>query len=588
MIKKTIIALMVGIGLGVTGCAQKELPEKESQAATTLHVGIEQDVFDLPYTITEVRKDLDGDGKDEMMQVVLTEGKDLGDNRYEGKCALRMIDDRGQVLQELSMDDYKILMFPKNFEIVFKDYNQDGILDFNIGYENVKDKHAYYYKFYTLMDNGQLSEMKFMNYYWIKSCYTGNSYAFPVVDDQLVSYYKIDDMYYYESYKWEKEGYYGEGKQLVSHLDYKDLDKSVIRQHLDTMEQELQLGMTRKQLIDATSESMTWLLEHQEQVDVYAFNHGLTEKDRAYRSQLLTLDSEMDDLNERFISEGIYDFKSLTREELQTKIKGIVKDEIEEYPYMSYEDYPWHVDEEDYRLAVGHCGLSKFMLLYDHQGQFVSGHTWSDNVGLPPQAVYRKKQNAFSVTPIHYGRGTGISLFGGRWFELYKGNLIPMMDYLTNGHEVPPPHISYAHVYRILNEVYSEETGDYQVTYYAGINISEEELKIGTKVTVYYKWLEDRQQFDMKKNIHDVLYEDIFYEGIEDDILSDSYKHIKSMVNSGDEFTNQNMIPLLAACGQSNKRDSILKTLRMWCLEQEDQEYYIKLIQIIDNTLKRS
>ncbi len=589
--KKKAVVLIMCVALGVTGCTYKGQPKNQTDnainiAETGITVGIEQEKFAVPYTVTKVAEDLNKDGSDEYIQVVLTEGEALENNQYKGKYAINLTDKEGQVLQALKIDDYKDITLPKDFDIIFKDYNDDGILDFNIGYEN-KDK-AYYYKFYTLKETGELSQMGFMDYYWLKSCYTGNSYPFSVMDNQLVSYYKVDDKYYYESYKWEKEGYYGRGNQLVSTIDYDAIDKIDIQQHIRQLKEEINLDMTKKEFLHKKSDRVAWFWEHLEEWDIYKFMNEISQDDDAFVQKALGFNDDIEDVNWRFLENG-KSIQSMSLDEFRYESSNMYFDDYNTSPMFKIEEHPWKSDK-DYTLISGICHLTKFMLVYDDQGNYISGYTWSDNRGEAPVLVYREKQNAYSVTPVCFVRGTGTSLYGGTWFQLYKGRLFRNLNYATRGYESPPLYSGFTHAYNLIDEAYDQETGDYRLTYEVGIKVGDEEANISTENTIAYKWDDEKQEFDVNKNydIYDTLKE-LFDEGVEDDIYLENKTYINHIIREkGNDYLKEELVTLLAACKESSKRDELLIILRTWCEEQgEHKEYYSKLIEVIDKTLKR-
>lgn len=589
--KKKVAVLIMCVALGVTGCAGKDQPRNQTDdsikvAETGITVGIEQDVFALPYTVTKVAQDLNKDGNDEYIEVVLTEGEALENNQYKGKYAINLTDAEGQVLQALKIDDYKDITLPKDFDIIFKDYNEDGVLDFNIGYEN-KDK-VYYYKFYTLKETGKLSQMGFMEYYWLKSCYTGNSYSFTTVDNNLISYYEVDGKYYYESYKWEKEGYYGGNHQLVSAIDYQSIDKKDIEEHVRQLKEAIDLDMTEKEMIDREGDMVAWFWEHGEEWNIYKFMNQVSQEDKAYVQKAFALDDDIQDINRRFLENG-KTIPLMSIDEFRSESANMYFDDYNTHPMFTIEEHPWKSDK-DYTLISGICHLTKFMLVYDDQGKYISGYTWSDNIGESPVLVYREKQNAYSVTPVCFGRGTGVSLYGGAWYELYKGRLFRNFEYATRGYESPPPYYGYTHAYNLIDEVYDQETGDYRVTYEVGIKVGDEKTSISTETTIVYKWDDEKQEFDVNKDydIEDILKE-LFYQGVEDDIYGDNKTYINRIIREkGNDYLKEELVTLLAACKESSERDELLILLKTWCEDQENKEYYDKLIEVIDKTLKRS
>lgn len=89
-------------------------------------------------------------------------------------------------------------------------------------------------------------------------------------------------------------------------------------------------------------------------------------------------------------------------------------------------------------------------------------------------------------------------------------------------------------------------------------------------------------------DIYDTLNE-LFDEGVEDDIYGDNKTYIKRIIREkGNDYLKEELVTLLAACKESSERDELLILLKTWCEDQENKEYYDKLIEVIDKTLKRS
>ncbi|MCB2192995.1 MAG: hypothetical protein KQI62_15600 [Deltaproteobacteria bacterium] len=125
-----------------------------------------------PLVISQARADLDGDGRDETLEMVLLKGRHYQDNepwcgsghKWEGSFALRVrreddiLDQRawGELFYPPGRQEERAFFWaPLN--LVLADYNGDGCLDFNLGVYG--SCNANIYRLFSLSRQGRLVEL---------------------------------------------------------------------------------------------------------------------------------------------------------------------------------------------------------------------------------------------------------------------------------------------------------------------------------------------------------------------------------------------------------------------------------------------
>lgn len=573
--KKNITALILALGLGITGCTngvqETKVDEPQEHPVTAITTGIQQETLFLPYTITKVSKDLNNDGELEYIEVRLTEGQAIEKSKYRGKYEVCLTDAEGIVIQSTPVDKNKEIVLSEGFDIVFKDYNEDGILDFNIGY--IKDDHGYY-RFFTLKEGKSLALMGFLNFYWLKSSHASHSYPFNIVNGYLINYYKTHGQYFYESFKWSEEGCYEQGKQLVSDINYDDIDQETIKDYISEIKKIIRPNMTRTEMIQVMDKKYQYFQEFREQWDIYAFVQGIDKAFIPYINRLIAFYDmgDIQEVNRRFLtleeSKSIY---TMSLEEFKVTAGDMYHDDYKKHPMFAMEELTWDGDQR-YTLMSGIVHLQKFMLVYDEKGHYTSGYSWSDNIGDPPEPVYRKKQKAYAVKPVCYGRGTGIYFMGSKWFQMYKGKLVEILQVPTVGHDMfYGPY--YTFTYKLISENYNERTGDYQVTYEVGLDVDTVLIKSTQSIT--FKWLEEKQGFDVQyDDFRDILDNQLIYPGIVDALYKNNKKTMKAIIKDQSlRELKKTLVEFLLDSPKSNKRQELLELLEEWCKDQEGEEY---------------
>lgn len=125
----------------------------------------------LPVIISESAYDIDGDGKTEKIEILLEKGRRYNDEepwcgngeKWEGYFSIQTIKG-GIVLSNQSLNSL-MLMSTKNldplsflapeFVLIFKDYNADGQIDFNLG--QYAGCNGWYYNLFTIQAEGTVT-----------------------------------------------------------------------------------------------------------------------------------------------------------------------------------------------------------------------------------------------------------------------------------------------------------------------------------------------------------------------------------------------------------------------------------------------
>ncbi len=256
---------------------------------------------------------------------------------------------------------------------------------------------------------------------------------------------------------------------------------------------------------------------------------------------------------------------------------------------FKYRQYDWQVGDENYILLEGSFHLDDFILLFDEDGNFLDGRVWTDKVGKELKLDFRKKQNFISVSPVLVGHGTGENIWAGIWFEVYKGLLIERLKYVEEGYQSPPYTVDYTRDYLKTGEQYDELSGNFEAAYKIGTETYGIEGIIGINKKVEFVWNEEKEIFE--PNVEDIYsyIDELYSQGIEDEILSDNNSQIEKIINEDSikfkEDNIGNIAAFLIKCTKSEKRDKLLIELLTWYEEQSDIWGKDKMIEMINDVL---
>jgi hypothetical protein len=581
---KRIFVVIGIIFIIITGCSNstsnKTIKESKDDKG--------QNTIDSDDIITTAQIDLDKNGTNEKIQIVLTKGKTINENKYEGQFALQLLDETNTIINEISISDNRDIILSKDFTILFKDYTDDGILDFNIGFKLSSDKMAeQYYKFFALSNDKKIKEIMFEDGGWLRSCYADNSFNFPSNDIYFYSYYSMDNKYFYEKYQYN-EGEFSIVDERIKSIDYQKVNEEIISNKLEEIANINIKQLEVKHILEVASEPYKWLIEHYNEVDAYLFIHESKYNYPKYDFIQLIRDKsyEIKCLNERFHSLGIEDITKLSMEDFKNLKALYDKHEEDEFTYKQKE---WIVGDDNYKLICGKIYQRHFIILYSKTGRYLDSHNWYSNTEDNELNVnYRSKQNAYSIKPVCSNHGTGILTYSEEWYQVYKDSLIKIFENGIHGYE----DYRYHNEYELIKEQYNNETGDYKVTY--KVNLSLRDAKnFSDKITIEFKWDNEKYHFTYNNiivddfNYTDNFIDNVLYTKGNDKILIKHIKSIKELINNGAEevYTMNSLTYYLIRCSKSKERDELLIVLKEWYKSHMDITDSEHMIYIIDEQL---
>ncbi|WP_202709789.1 hypothetical protein [Sporosalibacterium faouarense] len=579
---KKIICIIISIVLlgGVISC-DNETSKAEIENNVTDNLENNDNII-LPLSITKAAIDMNNDGKNETIRVVLLNGVKLENNKYKGNFALELLDEKGNKSFQININGNSDIILEKNFDIKFKDYNGDDILDFNIGYSSLVEEKEYLYHFYTINKEGKLEELNINgNDTVLESCEKGYSYDFKInTNDTFFTYDYDGERYVYKHYRWEDDNFIV-ANYIYSPIDIKDINEDSIKEKIDEIVSSSNIT-EEKDILDSYEKQYNWLLEHSAETKIYLFMKASNEYEhRKIEGLLYSKIGQLERINTHF--DEYFNINDI-RECLIRDIKQL------ESPYgkddYKYSEYTWEVGNKNYKVLAGSFHLDSFVFLFNQSGQYLDGYMWTNKTRDEVNVVFRDKQNYITVSPIRMAYGTGISQFGGQWFEIYKDKLLKSFEHPIKGYSSPPYTLGYTQRYKIINESYDNKTGDFRATYKLGLGLYGTDKLIGIEKIINYHWNTDTEKFQYADyDIHDQLYTLLFVQGIEDDILNENLKEIELIIEKPGERKEENMKEttiFLTKCSSSETRDELLKKIYTWFISNKDlgnSEEFIKIIK---------
>ncbi|GKX29835.1 hypothetical protein SH1V18_23150 [Vallitalea longa] len=534
--------------------------------------------------ITKSRVDLDKDGVEEIIKVVLNEGKDIGDNKYSGKLSIQIIND-DRVIDEISLGASinDNLIISKDFKILTKDYTNDDILDFNIGYQ-VDDDEYYNYEFFTYK-NKKIVRLMFNEEPYISSYFNNCSNDFPMKNDCFSSFNRGRDFYVYNKYKWDRDRFILVNTTTKS-IDYKKVDSSSIENKIKQISNKIENDITEKNILKLAYKQYSWLLDNYKYVDAYLFmNEYVSYEEDDLITIIYNRINQLILMNQWFGGIGINNVMSLSKQEFMKYIDNYNSENEKKY---NYKEYKLEIDNKKYSLLVGNCKYNIYILLYDDKGTYLDGYSWLNRSDSEININYMSKQQCFSVKPICKGYGTGISQFGEDWYEIYNNKLIRSYEFLTYGYCSPPQSMGYTQEYELIKENYNNITGNYSLKYLLSIGCSLDEEIVGIEKTINYQCDTINRCFN-KISSNNTQYEELFSDDIGEKILEQKNDLIEKIINVEYEDKECNMETItvfLSYLEKSQTRDRLLQKAKKWYIDHEDaqKEYFL---QIIDDALVR-
>lgn len=510
----------------------------------------------LPLTITKIEKDLDYDGKNESINVLLINGEKDNSGTYKGDFVVQLLDENNRLVNQIEISSFTDVCLPDNFPILFKDYNGDGTMEFNIGYLNTEDSKEYIYHFYTIAKTGQLKELKIRSYESVlRSCYRGNSYDFnQVSNDTFLSYEYKDDAYVYEMYCWDENSFVC-GTSLDSQMDIDKIDIEGIQKRFKQIKADLMdvSFINEKEILDKSAEAYEWILNHSEEAKVYLFmcDNNSDEIKSIIRSKL-------DKSNWVYSHFSEYFKVNVLNQYTIEDIKNFQPPQG--YDDYKYKEYNWLYDDINYKLLVGYFHLSDFVLVFDENGLYLDGFLWTDKSGENTiKTIFRTNQNYVDISPVLVGSGTGEHHEGGIWFEIYKNHLLRHLIYPMYGYEAAYYEMFLTSKYKLLSSQYNSETNKFDLTYQLSVTSSEDN-PIKIEKTVSYPILYEDEHYYIKLN-------SLFSSETLQQILEENYDKIDSIIDLNinkqveieyEEDISQITVFLLN-CDVSQERNDLLK-----------------------------
>jgi|BioPla2DNA2_1021312.scaffolds.fasta_scaffold02287_16 hypothetical protein len=558
---KKILCIIILFIFAVAGCSDESVGnEKDGVDANDV-------TFSLPLEITKGKIDMDGDGNDEMIKVTLLEGEKTQENKYKGNFFIELFDKDENKINKIDINAHFKefgVELSKDFPIVFKDYNGDGILDFNIGYPDSEER-EYIYHFYTLSEEKVLEELNITDGGSVfKSCEKGHSYDFKLKGDDgfvtFVTYGYNEGQYEYKEYGWTENGFL-KVNYIYSSVGYEDVDEDLIKEKINKIISSADT-LDEKNFLKTCKEEYNWLLENSNFTSTYMFmNDGFGEKEYQILSIISKRIDKMEQLNSRFSEYfNVADIQRYSLDEVK-EFKSVRGDED-----YKYKEYLWELENKSYTVLAGKFYLNDFLLLFDKSGKFLDGFVSTNKTEDEFKIEFREKQNYLSFAPINMGSGTGISHKGAKWFEIYEDKLITALQYPVEGYEAPPYTMGYSKQYKLIDENYNEVTGDFQTVYKLEIPFYSLNESIELEKTVNYVWDTDKGFFQSWVNDFYESLDILFSHGIEDEILDKNYEKIKSIIENIDNNENKEdnigeITAFLKRCSKSEKRDMLLDKL---------------------------
>lgn len=445
-------------------------------------------------------------GEDDKKQYIIISTNNestLVNEGYLGRFYIRLFNDQGEQEDMITLNPEEDIAIASDFKLIYKDYNNDGIMDFNIGY--AKDN-QWFYRFYSIKDN-TIEPIIFLNYLWLPSNFSGTSIEFKEVDGQLYNYYKIDDRYVYEKYYWNDGGYFDIADELFLDSAFSNSDINVIEDKFIQLKDEINLQMTDKEIVDRDSKALSYMINNVEIIDYYRFIKGPCEyedyftfiKDM-YQDKGLYLNIFLNEfgLNKRISDMSLKEFKAVAAE--------LYFGDNKENPAITVTNEKWK-GEEEYDIMYGIAHQNKFFLIYDKGGNYLDGFIWSDNIADTPKIRYIEKLNAYEILPVCFDRGTATSIYGSKILQVYNRNLINIFSYPSSIELLALGKYNDLHI-EMESIEHDEDSGDIHIKYH--VDMIDKDKCVQKGVNVKAKWNGNR--FDLPFNS--------IYDFIEDNIIN--------------------------------------------------------------------
>lgn len=598
-----IILIIVCIVIFTSGCNNSGLKNKDNLKQSKLKENndnkeIKNEVLEN-FKITTAKVDMNNDGENETIDMILIKGKQLENSLFEGQFALRLYDANNILLDEfLIHGNYTDMWFPLNFKIKFEDYNNDGILDFNVGNESIynNNNNNYTYKFFTLVEENKKYSLNCFS--TIESCEKDYSYKFnKVSSNRFITYYYDQEYktYEYTLYRVEDGEIFSEN-HINSNKNHKDFQKTEVKEKIEKILSSVKFE-SEKEILRCCKKEFNWLIENQEDTKIYIFYESNKQGISEEYSYLLKILEQRINKKRNLIMQfrATFDTKDIRKYSLEDikKLKSLSR--ADDYKYIDgdfqYKEYDWKAEEKNYKLLAGGFHLDSFILLYDEEGKYLDGYVWTDKLRKDVNIEFLEKQNFVCVAPVFIDHGTGTEVVGEKVYEVYKGLLVEKLSYVKEGFVDIITLNSYSKAFKILSKEYDKKEGNLLITYEGTLNLYNINKQINANKKVEFLWDEEENNFRLDDCIiNDFSLKKLYSLSITDNIFNENHNEIKQILQkllkddpSEDKGeTINNIASFLIKCTVTKERDGLLKELLDFYEKNSDlyaSEDFIKMIK---------
>jgi hypothetical protein len=373
--------------------------------------------------------------------------------------------------------------------------------------------------------------------------------------------------------EYNSEGMYS-NEEIKQRLGINDIEFKKIEEGIKQISKILTLESTRKQWIDHDDIIRKLIGSTGDLIDNYSLVKNKSEGENMnmldkiieyyhyedtnhffpYANQDVTFPNEDDVL----IYKSKRSFEELTLDEFLDLASKLYIDDEGNDPYILLDQQEWK-SEKDYILLSGRQHWTKFLIIYDKKGQYVTGHTWSDKVYNRPIPSYYEKQKAYGVGTMCFNHGTGVACYGNRLFQVYKDKLVNIFDYPTHGDMLLSGNNLWLQ-YDVEENDYEPETGNISIIYTVSILDGQQKV-FDTQTKVTYTWLEEKECFNMpNEGFYEILYNELIYPSVIEGLHKDDMKSLNYILKCNKE-AKEELLYFLDKAPDSNQKDALIEVL---------------------------
>lgn len=550
MKKRKISAILLSVAL-LTGCQQAVTDNVYEQNSPAVQTTITTDYVDQHPIVTRQTIDINGDGILEEVQLILDEGDTLfNGTMFSGHFTLVLNDESGKLIDSLNLNPLNPYEYPKDFEIYFRDYNKDGVLDFTL-------KRNISYDMYSLNEDQELFKFQTWNDLGIDSNEdTPSIDLFTPVDGGFITQSIADRNMNDASVEHGK--YFFDGLSITRRT-YVYNDKAIDELPLEKFHnafsnlQNLGTKANEKDYLVEAKDSYDYLLNHLSDVELYSlyYRPDMTDLDYFIYYKQKNLDSFKSILS----NYSNHDYPTL--EEMQTFKLPLENPDPEFYRVES-------IPYSNYTLVNGKFHGSKFLAAYDEKGDFLDciiGHTYSDE--LLDVDIF---ENGFIlVSPVGWDHGTGLTMEAAYVLELYENRFVEHLRFPANGSLQPPK--DYDRSFELKGVDFDSNTLSILATYSADIMYTRLDGQESSSfpASTLYTIDENGHYFPRTYDYMDYTFNYIFTPEVSDGLFKANYNQLVTLVQrpdydyKKDDLANVNS--LIDDCSNSEEKYSILRLL---------------------------